>query len=457
MSIYKACDIRGDAEAELSPTLYRQWGFALGTRRPPGAEFVVGGDVRASTPTFRAAFVDGLRRAGAAVADLGIVPTPMVYFANRARDARACAIVTASHSPPHVNGLKWMLGDLPPTERDVEALGRAIPPPEGSGGEHPAGSYRTLDVDADYGRWLRARWGGRGHAAGRVVVDPGGGCWSGRAVTCLAGVFPGIEFAAIHDRPDPGFTSRGPDCARPEHLAKLADAVTARDADLGIAFDGDGDRVAFVDNQGVALTPEQATWILLQTLADDLRGRPFVYDLKFSDRVPQAAAGMGACPIAERSGHAFIRTTMIRRAARFGAEMSGHYFDEELGGGDDALYTACRIIDCAVRSAAGLADLRGRFPAVHVTPDLRLAVDGPRDEVIAEVRAAFDRYPQSFVDGVRIDFPGGWALVRGSITERKLTFRFEGESRRRLDQIVAEFCDALGELGRRLRKQHRTH
>ena len=131
MSIYKACDIRGDAESELTPDLYRRWGFALGGQRPPGAEFLVGGDVRESTPAFQAAFIDGLRRAGAAVRDLGIVPTPIVYFANRARGAGACAIVTASHNPPRVNGLKWMLGDLPPTQEDIESLRHAALGSEG--------------------------------------------------------------------------------------------------------------------------------------------------------------------------------------------------------------------------------------------------------------------------------------------------------------------------------------
>jgi phosphomannomutase/phosphoglucomutase len=419
---------------------------------PPGAAFAVGGDVRRSTPGFLDALAGGLCEAGLHVLDLGIVPTPLVYFARRHLDTAGCAIVTASHSPPYINGLKWMVGDLPPSEEDVQALGKEAALPDGPPGKRPRGQARRLDVTSEYQTWLKTRWGAGPLPAGALaVIDPGNGSWAGRAVPVLEYVFPAMRFAAIHDRPDGGFPDRNPDCARPEYLARLAESVRRTGAALGVAFDGDGDRVAFVDDQGTALTSEQTTWILLRSFGDELRDRPFVYDLKFSDRIPEAAERLGARPTVERSGHAFIRTRMIESRGRFGAEISGHYFFEELHGGDDGLFAALRLMAWLGQSGKRLSQLRCECPPVFITSDLRLAVEvGERERTVQAVRAAFRDLPQTLVDGVRVDFPNGWALLRSSVTEAKLTFRFEGKTREDLQEVVRTFCQRLPVLGERL-------
>ena len=455
MSVYKACDIRGHAADELSPELYRRWGAALGDRVDSGALVVVGGDVRPSTPVFLDALISGLGRAGADVADLGIAPTPMVYYAARARRAAACAVVTASHSPPEANGLKWMVGGRPPPEAEVEELQRETETGAGAAAAAGPGARARLDIDAEYRAWLCEEWGTPGVAA-RVVLDPGNGCWAGRCGAYLAEVFPDARFLPIHDRADGSFPDRGPDCARPAQLAALSAAVRGQGADLGLAFDGDGDRVALVDNEGEVLTAEQATFVLLRSLGDGLRGRAFVHDIKFSDRVPEAARKAGARPRAERSGHAFIRTSMIEHRARFGAEVSGHYFYDELDGGDDGLYTACRLIRYLGVAGATLADLRRQCPAVTMTPDLRLKVEGSvQDGVLDRVQVAFRDCPQSYVDGVRVDFPQGWALIRKSVTEAAITCRCEGDSPAGLEQVVGRVCAGLGAWGSQLWDQYR--
>lgn len=446
MSIYKPCDIRGHADTELTPALYRSWGRALGRQVAAGERFVAGGDVRGSTPKFLEALLAGLGDAGAEATDLGRLPTPMIYFAKRHLGAAACAIVTASHNPAEINGLKWMIGDRPPTEADVAELARQCARPGPQPARHRQQRPRTLDVAADYRAWLSSSWADSGSlpAGFRVVLDPMYGCWAGRARWDLEEVFPDAQFSAIHDTPKHDFDGRSPDCSRAERLEELCRAVREQGGNLGIAFDGDGDRVAFVDDEAAPLAPEQATWIMLRSFGDELAGERFVYDLKFSDRIPGAARKLGAEPITERSGHAFIRARMLQTAAKFGAEVSGHYFFDVLEGGDDGLFAACRLIDYLARSGRTLAELRRACPAICMTPDLRLPLRRQdQDKVIGQVRAAWRQYPQSTIDGVRVDFPEGWALIRNSVTEPALTVRFEAPNRPGMDRLVRRFCDAL--------------
>ena len=277
-----------------------------------------------------------------------------------------------------------------------------------------------------------------------VVLDPMHGCWAGRVRRYLHAIFPQCLFSTIHDTADAQFGGHPPDCSHPDRLGELCEAVYRERAHLGVAFDGDGDRLALVDNEGVALSPEETVFALLECLGEELRGGRFVCDLKFSDRIAEAARRLGAEPLVERSGHAFIRRRMVDSGARFGAEVSGHYFHQALAGGDDALYTVCRLIAYLARSGRTLAELRRACPPVYMTPDLRVpaAIEGQAG-LIERVRAAWDGFPKQTIDGVRIETPGGWALVRSSVTEPALTFRFEGLDWHALEDLVERFCDAL--------------
>jgi phosphomannomutase / phosphoglucomutase len=460
VSVYKPCDIRGNAATELTPALYEAWGRALGQQLPPAAKFVVGGDVRQSTPPFLTALVDGLCQAGLDVVDLGLLPTPMIYYAKRRIQAAGCAIVTASHNPATVNGLKWMIGDRPPTPEDVAALERAVnlsgPKSQaaegqgrGAGGDNRNRTKpRELDVSFDYVACLQEMFVESLTAERRIVIDPMFGCWAGKARRYLHAVFPQCIFSTLHDTVDDTFQGCTPDCSRASSLGDLCEAVYRERADLGVAFDGDGDRVALVDDDGVPLRAEEATWILLQSMADQLRGGRFVYDLKFSDRIPEAASQLGAEPLVERSGHAFLRTRMCDSGAIFGAEVSGHYFYKALDGCDDGLYTACLVIAYLARSGKSLGELRRGCPPVYITSDLRLEMPAATQAaVLDQIRTAWREFPQRTVDGIRIDTPGGWALVRNSVTEPALTFRFEGLDWHALDDLVERFCDAMPDHG----------
>ena len=218
---------------ELSPALYEAWGRALGRQLPPAAKFVVGGDVRESTPPFLAALVDGLCQAGLDVVDLGLLPTPMIYYAKRRLHADGCAIVTASHNPATINGLKWMLGDRPPTPDDVAALERAVQSPnvlkqkgraEGDGHDRTRTEPRTLDISFDYVACLQETFVESLTAQRHIVLDPMFGCWAGKARRYLHAIFPQCLFSTIHDAVDAAVSA----AARPTARAPANWTICAR-------------------------------------------------------------------------------------------------------------------------------------------------------------------------------------------------------------------------------------
>ena len=280
---------------------------------------------------------------------------------NRLR-AGGCAIVTASHNAAEWNGLKWLVGDMPPGPEEVERL-RSESDAAGGRPSQPAGGQpprRWTSPSTTSPGFRSDGWTPCGRAEhivlgsdARLLVGPG------EAVSQrdLSRVSPFGDSRL--ERPD--FDGRCPDCSQPDQLHDLCEAVYRGRADLGLAFDGDGDRLAVVDNEGVALTGEETAWILLQAMGPKLKGDRFVYDVKFSDRIREAAAALGAEPLVERSGHAFLRARMARADALFGAELTGHYFFRELAHGDDSLLAACMLIAYlaesrrdAGRSAAGV-------------------------------------------------------------------------------------------------------
>jgi phosphomannomutase / phosphoglucomutase len=445
VSIYKPCDIRGEVADELTPELYHRWGYALGLQVKLGEKFVVGGDFRASTPDFLEALLEGLAESGVDAVNLGQLPTPMIYHAQRRLKAAACAIVTASHNPSLVNGLKWMIGNRPPAPGDVEALRRSpiAAPEENHRTRRPP---RSMDISFDYVANLQETWLEAMNAQLHLVIDPMHGCWAGRARRYLHAIFPQCLFTAIHDTIEEDFAGQAPDCSRHALLVDLGEAAYRERAHAGLAFDGDGDRLAVVDENGSPLSGEETAWILLDSFGEELRGRRFVHDLKFSNRLVERARELGAEPVVERSGHAFVRAKMVDSGALFGAEVSGHYFFEALQGGDDGFYAACRLVAHLARTSVPLSKLRRNCPTIYITPDLRLFVS--RDahaEILEGVRTAWESFEQTNLDGIRIDTPSGWILVRPSVTEEALTFRFESIDWQALDDLVDRFSHTLPE------------
>jgi len=450
VGVFKACDIRGGYPDELDEVLYADLGRAIGTilrERAPAPTVLVAGDVRPSTPALRASLIDGLVGAGCRVADLGVAPTPLAYFAARRLHPDGLAIVTASHNPRGENGLKLCLGPMPVTPEEMARVEQTV---ASRGFVEGRGNVRSLSLEADYVSWLCA---GASPGDGlRLVLDCGNGCYGDLAPRVLRRL--GYDVIELFCTPDGTFPNRAPNPALPENLGALREAVRESGAALGVALDGDGDRLAIVDDAGRSLTGDQAIILMARhVLGDAGVGEKVVCDIKCSKAVLDAVEACGATVVLERSGHAFIKTRMITENARFGGELSGHFFYRELDGGDDGLYSILRVAELARGAPEPLAAIVDAMPRYATTPDIRIGYDaGDGPARLDEIAAAADGEVLR-LDGVRVAYPEGWGLARCSVTEPLLTFRFEayeGSPRRIAERLLAATPDLWRAVADRL-------
>jgi phosphomannomutase/phosphoglucomutase len=441
VSIYKACDIRGVYPEELDEALYARFGQAIGTLLRPQNDqpsVLVGGDVRPSTAALQERLVEGLLATGCRVTDLGAVPTPVVYFAARRRQPHGLAIVTASHNPPEYNGLKLCLGPLPVTPEQMHAFQETVETGtfvEGKGTrEHRTIENEYLDAMAETDVDLDGL---------RMVLDCGNGTFSSLAPQALQRA--GCDVIELFCTPDGTFPNRSPNPSVPENLGDLCHRVTETGAQLGVALDGDGDRLALVDDAGRPVSGDEAIMLLARhVLGPANPGEKVVCDLKCSQAVLDTIRECRGAPLLERSGHAFIKTRMIAEGARFGGELSGHFFYRELDGGDDALYSILRAAELVQAADPPLSALVDSLPRFAITADLRIPYDAPDGAERLDQLAQAAEGEVLRLDGVRVSYPDGWALARCSVTEPLLTFRFEsfdGVPRRIAERFLAPAPD----------------
>jgi phosphomannomutase / phosphoglucomutase len=421
---WKACDIRGVVPAEVSPFLLRGVGAGVGSILPVGARVLVAGDFRTSTPVLKAALVEGLQSAGCKVLDSGQIPTPVGYFAHWRWGTNALMIVTASHNPPAQNGLKLMLGNLPLTPQGFLRLRSRV---EKMDFRHHKGSYEIIDPVPAYKSHILERWNLLKSAGMTVVVDAGNGAWSKLGPELLMSL--GFCVYPLFCKIDGNFPSRSPDCAKPNNLRGLREKVLKTGSEMGVAWDGDGDRVAFVDSSGAVVSPDEVSALMIRALVPREKGAKVIYDIKLSEIVHRMISECGGMPIMERSGHTFIRNAMIIQNGLFGCEMSGHYFFRELRGGDDGLFAALFMAGLIRERKLPLATLRRTLSPFFVTPDLRIPLSVvPYEEVIFRIRKCFPDSLETNIDGSRWETPSGFVLVRKSVTEPLFTLRIEGHS-----------------------------
>ncbi len=443
MSIFKACDIRGVVGVDLDERVVHRIGRSLGAmiRRRGESAIHVGGDFRRSTPALKRALVTGLLESGAKVHDLGQLATPVVYFASQVMQCPNAAIVTASHNPGGYNGVKFMVAGRPAVPELVAELQAGLDsPPAASQGK----IIETLVLKA-YEGWMGTEATDLPEAPRRgmrVVVDPMGGAFAEIAPRILQAAGCKVTTVPEGAKIDPDFRSRSPNPAVDENLAALCRQVVAEGAEVGIAFDGDGDRVAFVDHTGRVARPEQIGALIAEENFD----RPVVvYDQKCASVLPKAVRAIGGEPIMQPSGYGFIRSTMIDRKADFGVEVSGHYFFETLGGGDDGLYAALVLLATLAYRNRSLAEEISQVGWPAITPDLRIPFRGDANAVLERIAGGCGGQV-SRMDGVRADYDDGWALVRASITEPVMTLRFEGRDRECMKAVAARFLADAPEL-----------
>jgi phosphomannomutase len=445
-TVLREYDIRGIVGETLGPDDARALGRAYATllRAAEGRRVGLGFDGRLSSPELAEALGDGLRAGGADVLWIGRGPTPMLYFAVHHLNADGGIQVTGSHNPPDHNGFKMMLGKASLYGARIQELGRIA-----AQGAFATGAGRIVDspvFDSYVERLLRDFEGGRDLC---VVWDAGNGA-TGEALSALAARLPGrhrLLYAEIDGR----FPNHHPDPTVPENLADLIRTVQAEGAELGIAFDGDGDRIGVVDGQGRIMFGDQ----LLQILVADVLGRhpgaPILADVKASQALFDEIGRLGGKPVMYKTGHSLMKAAMAEMAAPLAGEMSGHiFYGDGFYGHDDALYVAVRLLTILARGERTLAGWRERMAPMVNTPELRFdCPDETKFGVIEQVKARLEAAGAEVnaLDGVRVMTADGWWLLRASNTQAVLVARAEAADEAALARLKRQIADHLRAVG----------
>ncbi|ABS24384.1 phosphomannomutase/phosphoglucomutase [Anaeromyxobacter sp. Fw109-5] len=446
-TIFREYDIRGLVDQDLTEHAVHLVGKALGTRirEAGGRKAAVGRDARLSGERFRDAMVSALTSTGIDVLDLGVVPTPLTYFAAHTAGVDGICMITGSHNPPEYNGLKVGLGAATFHGEEIQALRRLAESGRFASG---SGTVSPYDVITPYRKYVREnlRLGGRKL---KVVVDAGNGTGGVIAVPILEAL--GVEVVPLFIDMDGRFPNHHPDPTVEKNLEHLKAKVLETKADLGIAYDGDADRVGAVDERGRVLWGDQIMILFSRALLAEEPGAAIVGEVKCSMSLYDDIAKRGGRAIMWKAGHSLIKAKMKEERALLAGEMSGHiFFAHRWFGFDDGIYSSARLVELLSRTDAPLSALLADVPRTESTPELR--VDCPEDKKFEVVRRAQEffaaRYEAVTVDGVRVVFPDGWGLVRASNTQPLLVLRFEARTKERLDEIEALVRGKVAEIMR---------
>jgi phosphomannomutase len=360
-------------------------------------------------------------------------------------------IVTASHNPADHNGLKMMIGALPPTPEDFHQLRARL---EKGGFRQHQGGAEIIDPVPTYKAHVLERWKHLRHPGGlAVVLDAGNGAWSDLASALFATL--GFHVHPLFCKIDGTFPNRSPDCSRPINLGDLRSEVLRTGVQFGVAWDGDGDRVAFVDDAGSVVTTDEVSALMVREMVPREPGAKVIYDLKLSELVPHAVTDCLGVPVMERSGYAFIKRAMIGHNALLGCEASGHYFFRELYGGDDGLFASLLMAELLTSHGLPLSKLRQTLPPFFITPDLRIPAGlVSYGEIVERLYSNFPGAKGTKLDGIRLETKQGIVLVRKSVTEPVVTMRLEGRTedsfRELLDVVLNSLPKAAGEITKQI-------
>jgi len=448
-TIFREYDIRGLVDQDLTEEAVHLVGMAFGTRvrEAGGRKAAVGRDARLSGPRFAKAAISALRSTGLDVLDLGIVPTPLTYFAAHTAGVDGICMITGSHNPPEYNGLKLGLGAATYHGEEIQALRRLAESGKFATG---AGAVAPYDVVGPYLAYVKQNLR-LGKRRLKVVVDAGNGTGGVVAVPLFQSL--GIEVVPLFIQMDGRFPNHHPDPTVEKNLEHLKAKVKETGADVGIAYDGDADRVGAVDEKGHVLWGDQLMILFSRALLAEVPGSAIVGEVKCSFTLYDDIAKRGGRPIMWKAGHSLIKAKMKEEKALLAGEMSGHiFFGHRWFGFDDGIYSSGRLLELLSRTEAPLSALLADVPRTESTPELR--VDCPDDKKFEVVRRAQEffaaRYQAVTVDGVRVVFPDGWGLVRASNTQPLLVLRFEAKTRARLDEIQGLIRGKVDEIMREL-------
>ncbi|MDB4953156.1 MAG: Phosphomannomutase [Myxococcales bacterium] len=442
--IFREYDIRGVADRDLDDATVRALGIAIGSR-VPDKTVVVGRDPRIHSPRLFGALTDGIR-VHANVTDIGVVPSPVVYFAAQHTDAltpvapAAAVMITGSHNPPEDNGFKIMIGSETLHGAQIAALRDQVATLLGQDAPHPRHVMQSRDVIGAYLDYAVSQLA-LGARRFKVVVDAGNG--AGGPTACGLYRRLGFDVVPLYCDLDGRFPNHHPDPTQLDNLRDLIATVGAENAELGIALDGDADRIGVVDKTGRILWGDQLMILLGKAVLTEVPHAKFVGEVKCSQSMYDELAKAGGEVEMWKVGHSLIKARMKEIGAQLAGEMSGHiFFAHRWLGFDDGVYTGARVIELLSRSKRTLAELAAELPVMINTPEIR--IDCPDDKkfaVVAEVTARLRKDPQVVrivdIDGVRAQFADGWGLVRASNTQPALVMRCEAATADRLAEIRA--------------------
>jgi phosphomannomutase/phosphoglucomutase len=440
-TIFREYDIRGVAETELLSPDVTDLGRALGTliQRKSGRRINLGRDCRLSSPRLFDALLAGLKDTGCEVTDIGVVPTPLLYFSAVHLEADGGVMITGSHNPKEFNGFKTVCGSGTIHGEDIQEVRRIIEARDFIKGH---GSHRAMDVIEQYIDEVASQFPLERRI--KVVADAGNGT-AGPVVHRLFKRL-NIEVTELFFEMNGNFPNHHPDPTVPENLTHLRDAVRAHGADLGVAFDGDSDRIGAVDENGEVIYGDMLMLIYGREILSRKPGSTFIGEVKCSQVMYDELARLGGNPIMFKTGHSLIKAKMKQEHAELAGEMSGHmFFGDRYFGYDDALYAACRLIEIVAKSGQPLSHQLAGLPKMVSTPEIRVdCPDETKFAVVERVKEAFSKTHKVIdVDGVRMLFGEGWGLLRASNTQPVLVMRFEAPTQELLNNYQHQVESAL--------------
>ncbi|MDM8564667.1 phosphomannomutase/phosphoglucomutase [Candidatus Halobeggiatoa sp. HSG11] len=439
MSIFKAYDIRGIVGDTLTPEIVTKIGQAIGSEAAKCYQdkVVVARDGRLSGPDLIEALITGLQMAGREVIDIGMMPTPLLYFATFYLKTGTGVMLTGSHNPSNYNGLKIMINGETLSENSIQALKNRIDTNDLITGD---GSRHTTDIHHAYTSQIHKTI--KLERPFKVVIDCGNGV-AGIIAPHLIEVL-GCEVVKLFCEVDGNFPNHHPDPSVPKNLEDLVNTVQAENADLGLAFDGDGDRLGVVDATGQVIWPDRQMILYATDLLQRHPGSEIIYDVKCSRHLSNAIEKQGGKATMWKTGHSLIKSKMKSTGALLAGEMSGHiFFKERWYGFDDAIYTAARLLEILSKDERSPTEVFASLPNAVNTPELKLELTefGEHYKLMDKIRNTFkfDSAEITTVDGIRADFDDGWGLVRPSNTTPCLVIRFEANNQAALETIQSQF------------------
>ena len=436
-NIFREYDIRGVYPIDLNEDVYFEIGNAIASKcnQLNIESIVIGRDGRLSGKSLMNALENSLINNGINVENIGIVTSPLLYYAAKKHSSKSGIMVTGSHNPKEYNGIKMIIDDEPVSGKEIFEL---------IGTPNNATIKGTASVNEDvidnYIEEVKSK-SIQSKDEIKVVID----CGNGAAGVIAPKLFTALGFnvVEIYSEVDGNFPNHHPDPGNPENLKDLSDKVLSEKANIGLAFDGDGDRLGVVDNKGKIIPQDKFLMLLAKDILKNSPQAKIIFDVKCTNRLKDVILGYGGEPIMSPTGHFHIKKMLRKTNAHLAGEMSGHiFFNDDWYGFDDAHYSGFRLIKILIENESELSELLGEFPDGFTTPEINLDVDEDKKfQIVDEFKksASFENASVSMLDGLRVEYEDGWGLLRASNTTPKLVLRFEGTSQKSLDGIIRKF------------------